>query len=159
MPQLVAPAPGLHAVWLECHHEWGPGLHEDGFGLRATDDVRTPAGFASWVHRRRTDPHCTNWWIVEDGRVLGGAALRHRLDERTGHVGYGIRPSARRRGVASWALRQLLDQAWEREIGRVLLVCAADNIASARTAERAGGVFEGERDGARRYWFAPPADL
>ncbi|GLW11317.1 hypothetical protein Misp01_64450 [Microtetraspora sp. NBRC 13810] len=40
---------------------------------------------------------------------------------------------------------------------RVLVVCAADNLASMRTIERHGGVLEGIRDTplgpARRYWI------
>jgi predicted acetyltransferase len=54
--------------------------------------------------------HCRYWWIVEDGRVLGAIALRHELNERLmqlGHIGYGIQPSARRRGLATWALGRM----------------------------------------------------
>ena len=43
-------------------------------------------------------------------------------------------------------------------LDRVLIVCEADNIASARTVERHGGVLEEPRDTAlgaavRRYWI------
>jgi len=110
---------------LAAHEEWGPGAHEDGFGLHSSDDVDSSAGFAAWVARltAQSDPaqavaagrvHCTYRWIVEDGRVLGAIALRHELNERLlqlGHIGYGIRPSARRRGLATWALGRMLDQA------------------------------------------------
>ncbi len=160
MPDLVAPTVRLHTAWLEAHHEWGPGAHEDGFGLRASDQIGSGAGFAAWVARLVGDPGCTYRWIVEDGRVLGGIALRHGagdLVEWSGHIGYGIRPSARRRGVATWAVGEILDQAWILGIDRVLIVCAIENIASARTIERNGGVLEGIRDTrlglARRYWI------
>ncbi len=36
---------------------------------------------------------------------------------------------------------------------RVLLVCVADNEASARTIERNGGVLEEVRDSVSRYWI------
>ena len=49
MPELVEPTVRLRAAWLDARGEWGPGLHEDGFGLRATDVVDTPDGFAAWV--------------------------------------------------------------------------------------------------------------
>ncbi|WCN84150.1 hypothetical protein [Micromonospora sp. LH3U1] len=52
MPELVAPTVHLHAAWLEAHDEWGPGLHEDGFGLRSTDEVRSPEGFDLCPARR-----------------------------------------------------------------------------------------------------------
>ncbi|MET7950161.1 GNAT family N-acetyltransferase [Micromonospora sp. NPDC005324] len=172
MPEVVEPTVRLHAAWLEAHDEWGPGLHEDGFGLRSTDDVRSPEGFAAWVTRLadQSDPAasldagrvpCTYRWIVEDDRVLGGIALRHELDDYllrvAGQIGYGIRPSARRRGLASWALGLILAEARALGLDRVLLVCEAGNAASSRTIERCGGVLEGIRDTdlgpARRYWI------
>ena len=173
MPELIAPAVRLHAAWLDAHAEWGPGLHEDGFGLHARDEVASPAGFAAWVERLTaqsdaTRPaeagrvHCTYRWIVEGGQVLGAIALRHESSDfvrRAGHIGYGIRPSARRRGLATWALGQMLGEARRLGLDRVLLVCAAANVASARTIEHHGGVLEEilvetGRGAVRRYWIA-----
>ncbi|MEV4347961.1 GNAT family N-acetyltransferase [Actinoplanes sp. NPDC049596] len=169
MPELIAPTTRLHAAFLDCRDEWGPGLHEDGFGLGPGDDVDSPGGFAAWVRDRLRlahpagapcppERHATNRWIVEDGRVLGGIALRHLYDDRLGQIGYGIRPSARRRGVASWALAEMLTEA--RAVltaDRVLIPCLAGNLASARTIERNGGVLEEIRDTehgpVRRYWI------
>ncbi len=146
-PELVAPTTELHAAWLAAHTEWGPGLHEDGFGLLPTDEVRTAAGFARWV-RRLVDESADGTryrWIVEGDAVVGGIALRYGSDVVTGHIGYGIRPSARRRGLAGWALGRILADARELGMGHVSVVCAADNIASAKTIERRGGVLEDVR--------------
>ena len=92
--------------------------------------------------------------------MLGGIALRHGSDDYVrwaGHIGYGIRPSARRRGLATWALGRMLDEARVLGLDRVLAVCAVDNAASVKSIERCGGVFEGIRDTkfgpARRYWI------
>jgi predicted acetyltransferase len=171
MPELVAPTTRLHAAWLEAHAEWGPGLHEDGFGLHGSEEVDSPAGFAAWVARltAQADPakttavgrnRCLYRWIVERDRVLGGIALRHGSDDYVrwaGHIGYGIRPSARRRGLGTWALRRMLEEAPLLGLERVLAVCAVDNVASVKTIERCGGVFEGIGDTplgpARRYWI------
>ena len=171
MPELIAPTMRLHAEWLEAHQEWGPGAHEDGFGLRPSDDVGSRTGFAAWVRQLldRSDPAkatavgrvpCTFRWIVEDSQVLGGIALRHELTEhllRLGHIGYGVRPSARGRGLATWALGRMLDEGRALALDRVLLVCEEDNIASAKTIERLSGVLEGvqetEYGTVRRYWI------
>jgi predicted acetyltransferase len=171
MPDLIAPTTHLHAAWIEAHAEWGPGVHEDGFGLLPSDEVDTPAGFAAWVARLadESDPakpvaagqvRCTYRWIIEGDRVLGGIALRHGFDDFVrwaGHVGYGIRPSARRRGLATWALGRMLDQARVLGMDQVLVVCEADNVASAKTIERQGGILEDVRDTehgpARHYWI------
>ncbi len=171
MQELVAPTTHLHTAWLEAHAEWGPGLHEDGFGLVPSDEVDSPAGFAAWVARLtdQSDPakaigagqaRCTYRWLVESDRVLGGIALRGGSSDYilwAGHIGYGIRPSARRRGLATWAMGRMLDEARVLSLGRVLAICAVDNVASVKTIERCGGVFEGIRNTkfgpARRYWF------
>jgi predicted acetyltransferase len=171
VPELIPPAVRLHTAWLEAHAEWGPGLHEDGFGLDSSDEVDSPAGFAGWLARliNQADPtktidvgkhRCMYRWIVKSDRVLGGIALRHGSDDYVrwaGHLGYGIRPSARRRGLATWALGRTLDEARVLGLDRVLAVCAVDNVTSVKTIERCGGVFEGIRDTkfgpARRYWI------
>ncbi|MEH0845308.1 GNAT family N-acetyltransferase [Micromonospora sp. CPCC 205711] len=171
MPELIAPTVRLHAAWLEAHAEWGPGPHEDGFGLGPSDEVDSPAGFAAWVARLadQSDPakpndagkhRCTYRWIVENDRVLGGIALRHGSSDYVrwaGHIGYGIRPSERRRGLATWALGLMLDEARRLGLDRVLIVCAVGNAASVKTIERCGGVFEGIGDTrcgpVRRYWI------
>jgi predicted acetyltransferase len=168
-PELIAPTVQLRAAWLDAHREWGPGQHEDGFGLRPSDDVGSTAGFAEWVARLLFDEDPAQEhdighvyrWIVEDGRVLGGIALRYEFDGATppmGHVGFGVRPSARRRGLASWALTGILDEARAAGLRRVSLMCAEENTASARTIERGGGILESVRNTpygpARRYWIS-----
>ncbi|MGH3380014.1 MAG: GNAT family N-acetyltransferase [Actinoallomurus sp.] len=161
MPTLIAPTTHLHSAWLESRDEWGPGVHEDGFGLQPADEVDSSAGFAAWVARLgEATGRCTYRWIVEGDQVLGGIALRHHFNhfvQWAGHIGYGIRPSARRRGLATWALGRMLDEARGLHMDRILVVCAADNVASAKMIERNGGVLEGIRDTehgpARRYWI------
>ena len=163
---LIVPTVDLHAQWLEAHHEWGPGLPEDGFGVQALDDVDSPSGFASWVEQlhQQSDPsrdrraNCR--WMVEEDRVLGGIALRHGMNDVTsklGHIGYGVRPSARRRGVATWALGEMLLEARNLGMDRVLVVCEADNVASMKTVGYHGGVLEPlqdlEHSRVCRYWI------
>ena len=143
MPELIEPDAELRSAWLECHREWGPGLHEDGFGIGPDDEVESAAGFAAWVDRIRARP-ARLWWMVEHEVVLGGIVLRPFANDqvlRTGHIGYGVRPSARGQGLATWALGRVLRHARESGLDRVLLVCSDDNAASIRTIERAGGVL------------------
>ncbi|WNV85874.1 GNAT family N-acetyltransferase [Umezawaea sp. Da 62-37] len=158
MPALTTPTTRLHTAWLESHDEWGPGPHEDGFGLHPTDEIHSPTGFATWTARLTSDPSGHAYWITEDNRVLGGIALRHgptELIRRAGHIGYGIRPSARGQGLATWALAQILDKARTTDLTRVLLVCAKDNKASARTIEHNGGIPEVDTHATNthRYWI------
>lgn len=156
VPQLTVPTLDLADAWRACHAEWGPGQHEDGFGLLPDDDVATTPGFTEYVHRlnatRRgaTPPGAEPalaWWITEGSEVVGGISLRLETTARTeevGHIGYGIRPSFRGRGLASWALRQTLTEAARHEIDPVILVCLWDNAASAKTIERCGGTLNAQ---------------
>ncbi|BCJ62219.1 GNAT family N-acetyltransferase [Micromonospora endophytica] len=176
MPDLIAPTTRLRDSWLAARDEWGRGVHQDGSGLRDSDEVDTAAGFAAWVAelRRASDQsvpppqglvHASFWWIVEDDSVLGAISLRYRLNDfllrAGGHIGYGIRPSARGRGLATWALGRVLGHAAARGMDRCLITCHVDNPASARVIERRGGVLEDVRDTElgrlRRYWVALPA--
>ncbi|MDN4646016.1 GNAT family N-acetyltransferase [Arthrobacter sp. PsM3] len=159
MPELIEPIGRLRAAWLGAHAEWGPGVHEDGFGLLPADDVDTPAGFAAWLARLAGESgRCTHRWIVEGDQVLGGIALRHEGNEFVpwaGHIGYGIRPSARRRGLGTWALGRMVGEARALGMERVLLVCEAENVASAKTIMRHGGIIEDAAGSGAvlRYWI------
>lgn len=100
------------------------------------------------------------WWIVEGDAVLGGIALRTVTNDkvlRLGHIGYGVRPSARSRGVATWAVGALLPRARAAGLSRLLLVCLDDNVGSIKTIERHGGVLEKVVDDGhallRHYWI------
>lgn len=132
-----------------------------------------PAEFARLVANRIGDAESTSqrppgwttatyWWMEDPDladEFVGSISLRHNIDHPTlatvgGHVGYSVRPGARRRGFASDALRQVVPLAAARGIPRLLVTCDLDNVASARTIEANGGVFEGELRGKRRYWIA-----
>ncbi|MEU3406574.1 GNAT family N-acetyltransferase [Streptomyces sp. NPDC006670] len=171
MPELITPSPRLHSSWLDAQAEWGADAHMDGAGLDADDDVESAEGFAEWTGRlrRRSDRttavehgrvHATHWWITEGDTYLGAIDLRHHLNafllDAGGHIGYSVRPTARRRGLAGWALDQVLHEARLMGMDRVLLTCDPGNEPSQRTIEGAGGVLEDVRDTLvgpkRRYW-------
>jgi predicted acetyltransferase len=95
------------------------------------------------------------WWVDGNG-FLGRVAVRHRLTPRLleigGHIGYDVRPSARRRGHATEMLRQALGVARELGIERALITCDIDNVGSRTVIERNGGILEDERSGKLRFW-------
>jgi predicted acetyltransferase len=97
------------------------------------------------------------------GALVGRPSIRHALNDHLtavgGHIGYGVRPAYRRRGVGTEILRQSLVVATAEGVDPVLVVCEEDNIVSATVIERFGGVLEDVRlDAAgtrmRRYWIA-----
>lgn len=152
-------------VW----EEPADGLGYDGMHF-TREEMQTPQGFARYVAWRvdstreeapRAHGHvpCTFWWVVDDEQpdtYLGTASVRHRLTpfllEVGGHIGYSVRPSARRRGVATEALRLLLPHAAALGINPALVTCDTDNVGSAKVIEANGGVLEDVRGTKRRYW-------
>lgn len=82
------------------------------------------------------------WWLA-DGEYAGRIALRHVLTATTagigGHVGYDVRPSARRQGHATAMLRAALP--WARRLGlpEILVTCDRTNDPSRRVILAAGG--------------------
>lgn len=91
------------------------------------------------------------------GELLGAIGMRVNATMKIGHIGYWVTRDARRRGVATRALRTLARWALEHDYGRVELVTDPDNVASQRVAEKVGFRREGvlrshllHRDGRRR---------
>ena len=107
-------------------------------------------------------PHST-FWLVEGGEVVGVSNLRHRLTDALrvegGHIGYGIRPTARGRGLGREILRLTLAEARRRGIESVLLTCAKANAASAAVIAANGGRLAAEEfiasrgEVVQRWWI------
>lgn len=123
------------------------------FLRKSEKGVNLPEG---WV------PDSTYWLVNGENRVLGAVNIRHALTERLfnsgGHIGYGIRPSERRKGFATAILSLALEKTRKLGIDKVLVVCDATNIASERTILKNGGqqdVSFTEKDGniVKRYWI------
>lgn len=173
MPALVDPTPVVRVSFLAAMQEFreeGRGGPDDdtlrGLDLReqapAWDDE---AGFAAYVDAVRAEADtprrpgwvtCTSLWYVEGTEYLGALAIRHRLTEHLreygGHIGYDVRPSARRRGHATAMFREGLRVAHRLGIDPALLTCDHDNVGSRTIIERAGGVLADRRGVKLRYW-------
>ena len=83
--------------------------------------------------------------VSDDLGYLGGCGL-NQLDKvnRRANLGYWVRTSAARRGVATAAVRALRDWAFtSTDLVRLELVVAQGNAASHGVAEKAGAVREG----------------
>lgn len=96
-------------------------------------------------------------------RLLGAVNIRHWLNDQLlntgGHIGDGIRPTERRKGYATVMIGLALMECRKLGIERVLMTCNKDNIASAKSILKNGGVLENEvinEEGQieQRYWIA-----
>ncbi len=103
----------------------------------------------------------TVYWLVSGNKFIGRVSIRHTLNHHLlmlgGHIGYAIRPTERKKGYGSLALRLALQKAEELGIEKALVACTKDNIASRKIIEKNGGIKEDERitdDGITmlRFW-------
>jgi predicted acetyltransferase len=175
MPQLVRPTTDVQQSFLVAMAEFRaegratPADHSMiGHENRKYGDTwHTPEGFATFVTELRADAleetprpegrvPCTTLWYVSGAEYLGRLAIRHKLNEflleEGGHIGYDVRPTARRKGHATAMLREALPIAHSLGISQTLVTCDVDNVASRKVIEAAGGVFEDERKGKLRFW-------
>lgn len=182
--ELRKPTAALHASWLQSWEEWGT-TDQDGasvfFAEKFGWDLSTAAGFSQWVQllndleNPQFQPPAgfvaqSTLWVCQGDEYLGAVSLRHELANDYlavvgGHIGYGIRPGARRRGLAKLALAGALDEARGLGLERVLVTCNDSNVGSYKTIESQGGVLErvipraeiaetfGAQDAVRRYWI------
>lgn len=176
MPQLTEPTTDVHASFLEAMEEFaveGRGRPEDGSNIAR--DMRRfgahwhePDAFAGYVRHVREmvteetaasvgSVPTSTFWYVDGTTYLGRIAVRHRLDdflfERGGHIGYDVRPTARRRGHATAMLRAVLPRARALGLESVLVTCDEDNTASRRVITSCGGKLEDQRGEKLRYWI------
>ncbi|WP_258142790.1 GNAT family N-acetyltransferase [Arthrobacter sp. MYb227] len=97
-----------------------------------------------------------------DGTLVGRTSIRYELTSDLlhvgGHIGYAVRPEFRRRGYAGQILHRSLDVLAARGTEYALVTCAEENLASAKTITRCGGVLDDivqvGQERTRRYWVS-----
>jgi len=174
MPVFASPHPRYQQSFLASVQEFlDAGENERWTGLtifgeqaKTVEELADPAAFVDFTSRLNDltlhgplpegiVPATTLWWVDGD-EYIGRLSIRHELTdwlrELGGHIGYVVRPSARRRGHARAMLAAALPIAHDLGIDPVLLTCDTDNAASRRVIEANGGVFEDQREDKLRYW-------
>lgn len=81
-----------------------------------------------------------------DNRIVGTINVRWNLTEAMkrfgGNIGYGIRPTERRKGYNKINLYLGMQEAQKLGLDRVMLDCDVNNLGSDRTLKALGGVLE-----------------
>jgi len=104
----------------------------------------------------------TLYFLVDEHNEVGGAidvryGLNDYLSRYGGHIGYGIRPSWRKKGCGVKMLELVLLKLKKSNLTEVLITCDDDNIGSIKVIEANGGVLESKIDEngrlVRRYWI------
>ena len=105
----------------------------------------------------------STFWMMAGAEMIGASNLRHTLTDGLktvgGHIGFGIRPSARGRGHGKRILKLTLEKARAMVIPRALITCDKHNQASAGVIRANGGELASEsylqdQGGVvQRYWI------
>ncbi len=97
------------------------------------------------------------FWLVDGAAFVAAASIRARIDTHVlanfgGHVGYGVRPSMRRKGYGTRLFAEALRICRGMGIGIVRVSCAEENTGSRRIIETNGGGLLRRCEAA---WYAP----
>ena len=130
------------------HYEYNSLINGSGSLYRFLDD------YDGWLEKLDSDRKCIpseervpteTYFLVResDDKIVGminiRLALNKKLKEIGGHIGYGIRPTERRKGYNKINLYLGLLRCKEYGIDEVLLDCDKDNLGSAKTMKALGG--------------------
>lgn len=98
----------------------------------------------------------SNWVVTStffvmrksDNKIIGMVDIRHTLNDFLrnygGHIGFGVRPSERKKGYATQILQAALEHAKEISLEKVMVACYKENEASRKTILKCGGMLERE---------------
>lgn len=166
--RLAEPSPEMEQAYIDYITEW----ENAGEEIVPYASRRDNSDFKHLLNRWKSEasdavrakglvPATLYFLIDEGGRIYGAVHVRHELNEYLlkygGHIGYGIRPSERKKGIGAVMLSLVLPTVKRLGIDKVLVTCDKGNLASAKTILKNGGILENEvSDGnsiVQRYWI------
>ncbi|HDR8181207.1 TPA: GNAT family N-acetyltransferase [Bacillus thuringiensis] len=166
---LLTPTTDLQEEYLDFYKEW----KDSGETMIPWVISKDPSNFPAMIQElldahngvnlpENWVPDSTYWLVTDENKIVGAVNIRHSLTEHLcnagGHIGYGIRPSERRKGYATKLLELSLEKTKELNITKALVVCDEVNTASEKTISHNGGLRDDdfiEEDGnvVRRFWI------
>jgi predicted acetyltransferase len=130
-----------------------PHLH----GASMFENYKTYSDWLAHLKANSNSKTVQKGWVVSstffgvresDSRIIGMIDIRHDLNDFLrdygGNIGYGIRPTERRKGYATQMLSLALEYCRTLGMTRVMISCDKNNPASRNTILHAGGILEKE---------------
>ena len=120
-------------------------------------NMLTSLDYNSWVKKIQNNAQIPDkdWgksitYLVFDNneKLIGLLNIRYELNEKMtmkyGNIGYGVRPTERKKGYATQMLKYALEFCKEKNLKSVIVGCYKDNIASSKTIIKNGGILINE---------------
>lgn len=118
----------------------------------SASNMLTSSKFEDWIqkiHDNVTKPDdiwgksYTLLAFNDNKKLIGLLSIRFDLSDelvqKYGHIGYGVRPSERKKGYATKMLQYALKECKKLGMNKVILGCYKENIGSAKTILKNGG--------------------
>lgn len=90
----------------------------------------------------------TTFWLVDDNEIIGVTNLRHYLNKRIkhcgGHIGLGIRPSVRGKGLGKLLMQLSIEHLFNLGVKPIHIHCYKNNTSSAKAIKSNGGILSSE---------------
>lgn len=98
---------------------------------------------------------------IDQEMLVGAVNIRHDLNEALlahgGHIGLGVRPSLRNKGIGTKLIKLALEECKKLNINKVLMTCDKSNIASSKAIINNNGMLADETlfidKIIQRYWI------
>ena len=118
---LLTPTTNLQEEYLDFYNEW----KDSGETMIPWVISKDPSNFPAMIQElldahnginipETWVPDSTYWLVTDENKIVGAVNIRHSLTEHLfnagGHIGYGIRPSERRKGYATKLLALSLEK-------------------------------------------------
>lgn len=87
----------------------------------------------------------TSYWLYDNDKLIGYGRVRHSLNDNlaktSGHIGYAIRQTERKKGYGTKILSLLLEECKKLNIKQVQIGANPKNIASNKIIVKNGGIL------------------
>ncbi len=125
--------------------------YECGEQKMSASHMLTSMLFEDWIEKIRKNVTIPDekwgksymYLAFDNDKLIGFLSVRYDLSEEMvneyGHIGYGVRPSERRKGYANKMLAYGLKRMKELGLNKVIMACYKENIGSAKTIIKNGG--------------------
>jgi len=170
--ELLLPNKELESAALEYKREHFDNQEYEMHGSSLFDHTHSYDGWLERLKNNSNEQTVNPDWVVSttffalrkcDNKIIGMIDIRHTLNQYLnlygGNIGYGVRPSERKKGYATEILKLALKYCKQLGLQKVMLVCYKDNEASRKTIINCGSVLEKEfvyTDGriVQKFWVS-----